>query len=110
MEKILREKQQSEKQRNDRLIQTLSQAVTTTVNARIDKAVKSEMKSAVIPSEEITISFSVDWDTLGIFSSPSLFSIVLPKNMRKICYNANARGVYFLLITILSAPNFCWIG
>ena len=47
LDKVLKEKQQAEKQRHERLVQTLSQTVTTAVNARLDKVVKSEMKNVV---------------------------------------------------------------
>ena len=40
-----------DKQRQDRLIASISQTLTTAVNTKLDKVVKSEMKNNVLPCE-----------------------------------------------------------
>jgi hypothetical protein len=48
-DRILRDKQALDKQRQDRLVTTLSNTLTTAVNAKLDKLIKAEMKNSVLP-------------------------------------------------------------
>ena len=56
MERMLREKQESDQLRHEQLISTLSQSVSTlsqsvsqTVSGKLDKVMKTEMKQSVVP-------------------------------------------------------------
>ncbi len=49
LDRILKEKQVLDKQKQDRLISTLSHTLTTAVNVKLDKLVKIEMKNSVVP-------------------------------------------------------------
>ena len=49
-DKMMRDKQLMDKQRQDRLISSLSQTLTTAVNTKLEKLVKNEIKNSVIPS------------------------------------------------------------
>lgn len=51
LDRLLKDKQTMDKQRQDRLIASISQTLTTAVNTKLDKVVKSEMKNNVLPSE-----------------------------------------------------------
>ena len=51
LDRVLRDKQTLDKQRQDRLISSVSQTLTTAVNTKLDKVVKSEMKNNVLPCE-----------------------------------------------------------
>ena len=51
LDRVLRDKQSLDKQRQDRLISSVSQTLTTAVNTKLDKVVKSEMKNNVLPGE-----------------------------------------------------------
>ena len=51
MDKILRDKQTLDKQRQDRLISSVSQTLTTAVNTKLDKLVRNEMKGQVVPGK-----------------------------------------------------------
>ena len=46
---MLKDKQVLDRQRQDRLISTVSQTLTSAVHAKLEKVVKSEMKSQVTP-------------------------------------------------------------
>ena len=48
---MLKEKQTLDKQKQDKLITTLSGTLTTAVNAKLDKLVKAEMKNNVLPGK-----------------------------------------------------------
>ena len=50
LEKALREKHSGDKKRHEQLQSTLSQTLTTTLSGKLDKAVKAEVKNAVVPS------------------------------------------------------------
>ena len=50
LDKALREKHSGDKKRQEQLQSTLSQALTTTLSGKLDKAVKAEVKSAVVPT------------------------------------------------------------
>ena len=50
LDKALREKHSGDKKRHEQLQSTLSQTLTTTLSGKLDKAVKAEVKSAVVPS------------------------------------------------------------
>lgn len=45
----MKDKQALDKQRQDKLITALSGTLTTAVNAKLDKLVKTEMKNSVFP-------------------------------------------------------------
>ncbi len=45
----MKDKQALDKQRQDKLITTLSATLTTAVNAKLDKLIKTEMKNNVLP-------------------------------------------------------------
>ena len=49
MERVLREKQESDQLRHEQLITALSQSVSQTVSSKLDKVMKSEMKQSVVP-------------------------------------------------------------
>ena len=49
MDRVLKDKQALDRQRQDKLISTVSQTLTSAVNAKLEKVVKSEMKSHVTP-------------------------------------------------------------
>ena len=49
MERMLREKQESDQLRHEQLISTLSQSVSQTVSGKLDKVMKTEMKQSVVP-------------------------------------------------------------
>ena len=51
LDRVLRDKQTLDKQRQDRLISSVSQTLTTAVNTKLDKVVKSEMKNNILPCE-----------------------------------------------------------
>ena len=55
IDRVLKEKQTLDKQKQDRLISSLSQTLTTAVNTKLDKLVKNEMKTQVVPSELIKL-------------------------------------------------------
>ena len=42
-----------DKQKQDKLITTLSHTLTTAVNAKLDKLIKMEMKNSIVPGIEI---------------------------------------------------------
>lgn len=50
LDKALREKHSGDKKRHEQLQSTLSQTLTTTLSGKLDKAVKAEVKSALVPS------------------------------------------------------------
>lgn len=50
LDKALRDKHSADKKRHEQLQSTLSQTLTTTLSGKLDKAVKAEVKSAVVPS------------------------------------------------------------
>ena len=50
LDKALREKHSGDKKKHEQLQNTLSQTLTTTLSGKLDKAVKAEVKSAVVPS------------------------------------------------------------
>ena len=50
LDKALREKHSGDKKRQEQLQSTLSQVLTTTLSGKLDKAVKAEVKSAVVPT------------------------------------------------------------
>lgn len=50
LDKALREKHSGDKKKQDQLQSTLSQTLTTTLSGKLDKAVKAEVKNAVVPS------------------------------------------------------------
>ncbi len=56
MERALKDKQSVEKQRQDRMISSVSQTLTTAVNSKLDKLVRSEMKSQVVPGTRMQSS------------------------------------------------------
>lgn len=49
LDRILKDKQLLDKQKQDKLITTLSNTLTTAVNAKLDKLVKTEMKNTILP-------------------------------------------------------------
>ena len=49
MERMLREKQESDQLRHEQLISTLSQSVSQIVSGKLDKVMKTEMKQSVVP-------------------------------------------------------------
>ena len=49
MDRVLKDKQVLDRQRQDKLISTVSQTLTAAVNMKLEKVVKSEMKSQVVP-------------------------------------------------------------
>lgn len=49
LDRVLRDKQGLDKQRQDRLISSVSQTLTTAVNQKLDRVVKNEFKAQVIP-------------------------------------------------------------
>ena len=49
MERVMREKQAMDKQKQDKLIGSVSQTLTTAVNTKLDKLVRNEMKTQVLP-------------------------------------------------------------
>ena len=49
MERMLREKQESDQLRHEQLISALSQSVSQTVSGKLDKVMKTEMKQSVVP-------------------------------------------------------------
>ena len=51
LDRVLKDKQTMDKQRQDRLIASISQTLTTAVNTKLDKVVRSEMKNNVLPCE-----------------------------------------------------------
>ena len=46
-----RDQQLADKQRQDRLMSTVQQSVATSLQGRVDRAVKQEIKNTVIPSK-----------------------------------------------------------
>ncbi|KAM7432198.1 enhancer of mRNA decapping 4 [Porites harrisoni] len=50
LDKALREKHSGDKKRQEQLQSTLSQVLTTTLSGKLDKAVKAEVKSSVVPT------------------------------------------------------------
>ena len=50
MERMLREREESDQLRHEQLITALSQSVSQTVSGKLDKVMKSEMKQSVVPS------------------------------------------------------------
>ncbi|XP_078367719.1 enhancer of mRNA-decapping protein 4-like isoform X2 [Oculina patagonica] len=50
LDKALREKHSGDKKKHEHLQSTLSQTLTTTLSGKLDKAVKAEVKNAVVPS------------------------------------------------------------
>ena len=51
LDSVLKERQVLDRQKQDKLISTVSQTLTAAVNAKLDKVVKTEMKTHVIPGE-----------------------------------------------------------
>ena len=49
LDKVLKEKQLVDRQRQDKLISTVSQTLSSAVHVKLEKCVKSEMKSHVTP-------------------------------------------------------------
>ncbi len=64
MDRALKEKQSVDKQRQDRLISSISSTLTTAVNTKLDKLVRSEMKSQVVPGKNVALR---PGDIAGIF-------------------------------------------
>ena len=63
LDRVLREKQGLDKQRQDRLISSVSQTLTTAVNQKLDRVVKNEVKAQVVPSE---------WSSLWLLSGSAM--------------------------------------
>lgn len=69
LDRVMKDKQTLDKQRQDRLITTLSSTLTTAVNAKLDKLIKVEMKNNVIPGTKLSIvslDSSVEVYVLGV--------------------------------------------
>ena len=49
LEKVVRERQVMDRQRQDKLISTVSQTLTSAVHVKLEKVVKNEMKTNVNP-------------------------------------------------------------
>lgn len=49
MDRVLKDKQTLDKQKQDKLITSLSSTLTTAVHAKLDKLVKTELKNSVLP-------------------------------------------------------------
>ena len=49
IERMLREREESDELRHEQLIIALSQSVSQTVSGKLDKVMKSEMKQSVVP-------------------------------------------------------------
>ena len=49
LDRFIKDKQALDKQRQDKLITTLSSTLTTAVNAKLDKLIKTEIKNSVLP-------------------------------------------------------------
>ena len=61
LDRVMKDKQALDKQRQDKLITALSSTFTTAVNAKLDRLVKSEMKNSVFPGrpeKTVVCSFS----------------------------------------------------
>ena len=56
LDKALRDKHSGDKKRHEQLQSTLSQTITTTLSGKLDKSVKAEIKSAVVPSVQKVLS------------------------------------------------------
>lgn len=56
LDKAFREKHSADKKRHEQLQSTLSQTLTTTLSGKLDKAVKAEVKNAVVPSVQKVLS------------------------------------------------------
>lgn len=54
MDRVLKDKQMLDRQRQDRLISTVSQTLTSAVHAKLEKVVKTEMKNQVTPGQHVT--------------------------------------------------------
>lgn len=55
MDRVLKDKQVLDRQRQDKLISTVSQTLTSAVHAKLEKVVKSEMKNQVTPGAAFCI-------------------------------------------------------
>ena len=51
VERSLQERQGVDQQRHEQLLSVVSQSLTETVNSKLDKVMKTEMKQSVVPSE-----------------------------------------------------------
>lgn len=49
LDRILKDKQALDKQKQDRLITTLSSTLTTAVNTKMDKLIRTEIKNCILP-------------------------------------------------------------
>lgn len=56
LDKALRDKHSGDKKRHEQLQSTLSQTITTTLSGKLDKSVKAEIKSAVVPAVQKVLS------------------------------------------------------
>ena len=57
LDRVLKDKQVLDRQRQDKLISTISQTLTSAVHVKLEKVVKSEMKGQVTPGIYITMEF-----------------------------------------------------
>ena len=51
----MKDKQSLDKQRQDKLITTLSGTLTTAVNAKLDKLIKTEIRNSVLPGTYVML-------------------------------------------------------
>lgn len=51
MERSLQEREGVDQQRHEQLLSIVSQSLTQTVNSKVDKVMKTEMKQSVVPSK-----------------------------------------------------------
>ena len=51
MDRALKEKQVLDRQRQDKLISTVAQTLTSAVNTKLERVVKTEMKNQVVPGK-----------------------------------------------------------
>ena len=49
MERMLREREESDQLRHEQLIIALTQSVSQTISGKLEKVMKSEMKQSVVP-------------------------------------------------------------
>ena len=49
MERMLREREESDQLRHEQMTTALSQSVSQTISGKLDKVMKSEMKQSVVP-------------------------------------------------------------
>ena len=59
MERSLQERQGMDQQRHEHLVNVVSQLLTQTVNSKLDKVMKTEMKQSVVPSECVVLCVCV---------------------------------------------------